>query len=460
MPGTGGPEDWGPDPAALPPPTHADGTADTPFLEAGGFVRTGLWAIVVLLATVGAWLTLTHLRSAVIASGEVRVEENRQVVQHKDGGVIAELLASNGDEVAAGQVLIRLGNTRQTTELRSLSAELNEMRARLARARAQQSGRSEIDFPEALLALARAEPQVAEAVGNQRSLFEAGLRKHEEELDVMRTRMRNAAAEIEAYRAQRQAIAEEVALVDRQMAVERQLLSSRMTSERQYMLVEREMADLKAQDHGIEAAVARLTGYREEARHEIERLRSQRSEAALKELQDVFLQLEQLRERRVHLEREVEASDIRAPVAGVVHGLAYHTIGGVVRPGEPILSVVPRGSELVIEAQLEASDIDQVHRGQEARVVFPAFDRGTTPEIRGRVVRVSADRFDDPERGLSFYTAEVAISDEQLGLLGDQALELMPGMASEVFLQTGQRTPLSYFLKPITDQLERALREG
>lgn len=440
-------------------PTPPASASFNPGLDPATFVRTGLLTVAALLATVGIWLTLTQLHGAVIGIGEVRVEENRQIVQHIEGGVIAALRVRNGDAVAAGQTLIELGADRQLAELRSLAAELHEMLARFARATAQHEGRAAIVFPQELLATAESAPQAAAVIAQQRALFAASTRRHAEELHLLRARIRNAAAEIRAHQARRASVADEIALVERQLAAERRLLARHLSSERQQALVERDLANLQARQHDIDAAIARMTGYRDEAQHERERLRSQRAETALQELQDVALAIEQLRERRGALEREVAMSAIRAPVAGIVHGLAHHTIGGVVRPGEPILSVVPKGSVLIVEAQLEAADIDQVFPGQPARVVFPAFSRSATPEIHGQVARISADRFDDTQRNRSFYTAEIRIPDTQRRRLGAQAFALLPGMSAEIHLQTGERTPLSYFLKPITDQLERALRE-
>ncbi|GHC69677.1 HlyD family type I secretion periplasmic adaptor subunit [Limoniibacter endophyticus] len=175
------------------------------------------------------------------------------------------------------------------------------------------------------------------------------------------------------------------------------------------------------------------------------------------ELREVDMRVAELRERRIAALDQLQRMDIRSPRDGVVHQLATHTIGGVVSPGEPIMMIVPEDETLIVEARIQPVDIDQVAIGQPANLRFSAFSQKTTPEIEGAVSHVSADLSKNPQTGESWYTAHIQIEPDQVDRLGN--VPLISGMPVEAFVKTGDRTPMSYLLKPLSDQLARSMRE-
>ncbi|MBO6933291.1 MAG: HlyD family type I secretion periplasmic adaptor subunit, partial [Roseibium sp.] len=177
----------------------------------------------------------------------------------------------------------------------------------------------------------------------------------------------------------------------------------------------------------------------------------------LEQLQEARSRIAQLEEQKIAAEDELTRVEILAPRNGYVHQLSVHTIGGVISPGETVMQIVPREDQLIVEAQVRPVDIDQMAPGQNARVRFPSFDQRTTPELNATLLTVSPDLSEDERTGMTYYVARLSIDDEELDKLGEQAL--VPGMPVETFLKTGDRTVLSYLVKPVTDQIAHALRE-
>jgi HlyD family type I secretion membrane fusion protein len=178
----------------------------------------------------------------------------------------------------------------------------------------------------------------------------------------------------------------------------------------------------------------------------------------VKELDEVQARFFDVSERQVAASDRMTRLEIRAPQSGIVVGMRAHTVGGVIGPGEPVLDIVPAGDELVIEARMRPEDIDKVRVGQTAIVRLSAFDQRTTPELEGTVISTSADRVVDETTGAAFFLVRSRISEGELEKLAE--LQLVPGMPAETFVQTGSRTVLSYLLKPFSDGVARALREG
>ena len=425
--------------------------------SASGYIRFGLFCVLLLAGGLGGWGATAKLKGAVISAGQLRVESQRQVVQHPDGGVVGEILVREGDLVEAGEVLIRLDGTSLQSELTVLESQLYELMARRGRLDAEQTGAERIAFDAELVEAASAGPEVASLMNGQQALFEARLQSMQREIEVTEERQGQIREQIAGSESQIDASLRQSALIEEELVGQRKLLKQGLAQASRVLALEREAARLEGQTGQMVAQTAQLKG--QISQLEIERLRigSTRREEAITTLRDLGFRELELKEQRIALHEKLSRLDFRAPLAGVVLDMTVFALKSVIRPAEPVLYIVPSDSELVVDARVEPIHIDTVRAGQEAVLRFSSFNSRTTPELFGTVARVSPDAFVDEATKRSYYRAEVLLRDGELAKLEGQ--ELVAGMPVEVFIQTGERTPLNYLVKPIADYFNRALRE-
>lgn len=415
-------------------------------------------AAVALLGGLGGWAALAELSGAVIALGEVRVERNRQVVQHSFGGSVGEILVRDGDRVNAQDVLLRLDATRLKAERAIVQNRLDESRARQARLRAERDGEASIPYAEDLVTRAAEHPGVAEILKGQERLFQARAATHSRAQAQLRSRIAQIRDEITGLEGQVAAATKQRTIIREDLVrLEGVLAKGYVRRERVINLrleetrINRDIASFISQ---IAAAHSRI-GENEIA---LVRLDAERIEEIVTELRDLGAQLSEFQDELVKIDDQLSRTEIRAPVSGVVHASAVHTIGAVIQPAQPILFIVPQAEELIVEVRVEPESIDQLQFGQAVTVRFPAFNSRTTPELEGTIRKISADRIIEEASGLTYYLAEVFITPQELRRLA--GLNLIPGMPAEAHIRTTTRTLLSYLLKPLLDNFQRALREG
>ena len=430
----------------------------TPALSIRRPVILGLVAALALLLGFGLWATLTHLSGAIVAQGQIEVERDRQVVQHPDGGVVAEIMVSEGARVEAGQMLLRLDGAALKSELTIVEGQLSELAGRSARLTAERDGVPTLDFPADILALAETSPEVAAQLDGQRRLFEARAATLAEQRKLLSQRIDQITAQSNGIAAQSVALNRQLDLIEQELASQQSLLDKGLAQAGAVLALQREQARLEGQIGELQAELARTEGQVTEIEIEMSSLDTTRREEATTELRQVGPMLLELAERRRALRERIDRLDIRAPVAGIVLGLQVTTPQAVLRPAEPVLYLIPQDRPLVITARIAPIHIDEVSVGQTAELVFSAFSARDTPHLTGRVTLVSADALSDPQSGATYYTAEVELAEGERARLGDRAL--VPGMPVEVFLQTGRRTPLAYLVKPFTDYFAHAFRES
>ncbi len=426
------------------------------FLSARGALWMGVLTLVVLLGGFGLWSVATTISGAIVASGRIEVEQNRQVVQHPDGGVVAEILVAEGASVAAGDVLIRLDGTLLKSELAIVSGQLTEMQARRARLEAERDGLKDMTVPAALAAAAAADPETAEQVEGQQRLFEARAETLARTLDQLDKRRAQTGSQIEGTDAQSKALTRQLELIAQELADQQALLDKGLAQASRVLALEREEARLMGQVGELAASRAQLEGRITEIDLEVLRQGAARREEASTQLRDIGTQELELVQRQRALTEQVARLDIRAPSSGTVLGLQVTTPRAVIRAAEPVAYVIPQDRPLIIAAQISPLHVDEVHVGQPVKLMFPAFSTRTTPELNGTLALVSADALTDQNSGTSYYRAEISLSTEEAARLGHP---LMPGMPVEAFIQTAPRTPLAYLLQPFTDYFSRAFRE-
>ncbi len=438
---------------ALPAPT----APDTATWSARQPIWTGIATVALLIAFFGGWGMMTTISGAIVAPGLVQVEQNRQVVQHPDGGVVAEIAVQEAQTVTSGDLLIRLDGAQIKAELTIVEGQLFDAMARKARLQAERDDLTDLIFPAELTDLAVTRPDVAEQIEGQKRLFVARLETQNAQIDQLGQRLDQIASQSEGIAAQMAAINDQIALLTPEIADQQTLLDKGLTQSARIMDLKREVARLDGNRGEMQSNLAQAEGKATETKLQILQIKSARREEANAQLRDMGDKTLELAERRRALTEQVNRLEIRAPVAGIVLGLAVTTPQSVIRPADPILYIIPQDRPLIIIAQIPPIHVDEVRVGQVVRVSFAAFSARTTPELIGTLTTISADAMTDQASRQSFYRAEITLDAGEMAKL--QGNKLVPGMPVQAFISTGDRTPMAYLLKPFTDYFHMAMRE-
>jgi len=418
----------------------------------------GLVTLLVLVGGFGAWATLSSIAGAVVAPGQIEVDQNRQAIQHPEGGVVAALLVDEGQLVAEGDVILRLDGSEIRSNLAVVNTQYDEWRARRARLVAERDGLEEVVFPADVVAAAAENAELDEVLTGQRNLFAARAETLGQEVDQMRRRAEQIAAQLDGIAAQRASLVEQRDLIAGELVNVQNLVDRGLSEASRALTLQRENARMMGSIGELDASAAEAGGRITEIDLAILQLHTTRREEAIAELREVRVQEAELAERQRALSRQLDRMEMRAPVGGIVYGLSVFGPRSVVQAAEPVLYLVPQDRPLVISARVSNTNVDEVYVGQDVTLRFPVFDARTTPELAGRVAQVSADAFTDEATGVSFYEAEIVLNEGEIDLLEDQTL--LPGMPVEAYIRTADRTPLAYLLRPLTDYFNRAFRES
>jgi len=421
------------------------------------FIVSGLVTLAVLAGGFGSWAALSTIAGAVVASGRIEVEQNRQIVQHPDGGVVASIHVAEGARVAAGDLLLRLDGATLGSELAIVESQLFEVFARRGRLEAERDDAGDIVFPADLLRIATERTEVAELVEGQRRLFAARHETLAQQIDKLGEQRDQIASQIDGIDAQSAALTRQLELIAQERASQQDLLDKGLAQASRVLALARETARLQGEVGGLAAARAQAGGRSTEIEIEALRLAAARREEANAQLRDIGYRELELAERRRALAERILRLDIVAPVSGIVLGLQVTTPRAVLRAADPVLYLIPQDRPLVIAVQVSPIHIDQVRVGQAATLVFPTFSARTTPKLNGHVTVISADALTDSRTQATYYRAEIVLDPGQSGAQG--GLALLPGMPVEAFLRTEARTPMAYLAKPFTDYFARAFRE-
>jgi HlyD family secretion protein len=419
-------------------------------------VVAGVAVVIVLVGGVGGWAATTQLSGAVIAPGSIVVDSNVKKVQHPTGGVVGEVRARDGDRVKLGDIVVRLDETVTRANLAIVTKGLNELRSRKARLEAERDGTEAIAFPDDLLSR-ESDPDVASAVSSERKLFQLRRTARIGQKAQLRERIAQLQEEIGGLTAQQKSKAREVTLIERELEGVRELYQKNLIQLTRLTQLEREATRLEGERAQLTASVAQAKGKIAELQLQIIQIDQDLSSEVAKEMRDVDAKIGEFVERKVTAEDQLKRIDIRSPQDGTVFQSNVHTVGGVVTAGDAIMLIVPEADKLTVEAKVAPQEIDQLQLGQKALLRFTTFNQRSTPEIYGTITRISADISTDQRTGLSYYTVRMSLPPEEVARLGD--VKLVPGMPVESFVQTGERTVISYLVKPLFDQLMRAFRE-
>ncbi|MFQ3454045.1 HlyD family type I secretion periplasmic adaptor subunit [Bradyrhizobium sp. UFLA01-814] len=417
----------------------------------------GLVVVLVLGGGVGGWAATVPISGALIAPGSVVVESNVKKVQHPTGGVVGEVRVRDGDVVKAGDIVVRLDETVVKASLAIVVKTLNGLYARAARLEAEQQGRDKIVFPPQLTEQAK-DPDVRDIMASETKLFEVRVNGRTGQKAQLRERVTQLNEEISGLEAQEKSKDKEIELVKTELVGVRQLYEQHLVQLTRLTTLERDAARLAGERAQYIASRAQAKGKITETELQIIQVDKDMVSEVSKDLREANDKIGEFVERKVTAEDQLRRIDIRAPQDGVVLQSTVHTVGGVITAGDAIMMIVPKADDLSVEAKVNPQDIDKLQVGQKTVLRLSAFNQRTTPELNGVVTRVSADVTTDQRTGQSYYTIRVSMPPEEVARLGSE-VKIIPGMPVEAFVQTGDRTMLSYLMKPMSDQFMRSFRE-
>lgn len=413
--------------------------------------RYGIALSLLLVLGVGGWAFATEISGAVIGNGQIVVETNVKKVQHQYGGVVSELLVSEGSLVKAGDIVVKLSDTVTRANLAIVDGTLNELLVRQSRLEAERDGRDDIIAP------ANMNDEMARLMEGERQLWSfrrkarAGqISQLEQRISQAREQIRGLEEQVEAKRQERDFILEELTGL-------RELWRKKLVPVARVTALERDATRILGESGQLVANIASTRGKIIETELQILQVDQDLRKEASNELRDILVKIAEATERKVTAVDQLNRSDLRAPQDGIVYQLSIHTRGEVVTAGEPAMLIVPSNEALAVETKVAPRDIDQLRVGQQALLRLSALNQRTTPELHAEVTRVGADAEFDRQSGRSFYTVRLSLPKTEIARL--TGVRLVPGMPVEAFITTDQRTVISFLTKPMSDQIMRAFRE-
>jgi HlyD family secretion protein len=416
----------------------------------------GLSVVILLAGGLGGWASTAQISGALIAPGSIVVESNVKKVQHPTGGVVGEVRAHDGDLVKAGDIVVRLDDTVTKANLAIVTKNLDGLWARGARLEAEQRGLDKITFPP-MLTNRGDDPDVKAVMASETKLFDVRVNGRTGQKAQLRERITQLNEEIAGLAAQEKAKDQEIELVQKELGGVSELYDKHLVQLSRLTTLQRDAARLSGERAQYVASRAQARGKITETELQIIQVDKDMISDVSKDLRETNDKIGEFIERKVTAEDQLRRVDIRAPQDGMVLQSSVHTVGGVITAGDAVMLIVPQADDLQVEAKVNPQDIDKLQVGQKTLLRLSAFNQRTTPELNGVVTRVSPDVTTDQRTGQSYYTIRVSMPPEEVARLGD--VKMIPGMPVEAFVQTGERTMLSYLIKPLSDQLMRAFRE-
>lgn len=407
----------------------------------------------------GYWATSAPLAAAVISQGSFVATGENKKVQHLEGGIIQEILVSEGDHIQSGQPLVRLDETAALADERQLLLRKTRLEAISARLQAESSGADKIDFPRELRAR-RDDIEVATMLDSQITNFNSSREKLANDTALLESNIDSLRFRAEGYDKQRLSMQRQLDFLKVEFDAKNQLFKQGLIRRTEVNAIQRAMADAEGQIGRLGAQVSETDAQIRKLKDQIVQTRSVYRQAALDELQTIQAELESVREKSLNAQSILKRATISAPVSGTILRLHYHTPGGVVESGKTIAEILPTGVPLIIETQISRTDIDTVRPGQHAVVRLTALNQRTTPVLGGEVFYVSADSISETRDGLppqEVYVARISLTSAELRRV--HGFSPTPGMPAEVMIQTEERTFFDYITKPIVDSMNRAFRE-
>ncbi len=434
-----------------------DTQGPTPESMARPMLVRGMWLTVIIFGSILAWAAIMPLATGAVAPGRLVVDSNRKDIQHLEGGIVQDILVKEGSRVKAGEVLVRLDPTTASARQGLIYSQWMAAKATEARLIAERDNADAVTFPASLLENSLKDKETEAAIDAQERLFVSRRDAVNGQINVLDQKIAQSGEEIRGLREQISSSSSQISLLDEEIQTVSQLLASGNAQRPRLLALERQKAAIVGQRGQAQAMISRVNQTINEAKIEKINLKNDFLNKVVAELKETQVQIATLEEQQRASDDVARRIEITSPIDGQVTGLRVFTKGGVIKPGDTIMSIVPIGDELTVEARVSPYDIEVVHEGLEAQVRFSGLSTRRFHPVKGTVITVSADRFDDQNTGEAFYVARIRIPKEEMEYFDGVALS--PGMPVETLIVTGSRTMLSYLFRPINDSFSRAFRQ-
>lgn len=418
--------------------------------------RSGLLAAVAFLALVG-FAAFVPIASGALAEAQLAVEGERKVVQHPTGGVVTAILVREGDEVAEGDVVLRLDPIQAGAAAGVLNTQVDALRAEEAARMAEASGAADVVFAEELMSRQN-DPRVAAVMASEKAAFDGRRDMADSQRQQLTQQLSQTQQSIVAARAQREGQLAQARLLEEELETLQPLLEKGLALRSRLLALERALEDARGRAASLEADGLGLTARAEELRALRDRVEIDRKATAAERLRVLRAELSAAQERQIAAADTLNRTEVRAPTSGIAMAVNVTTVGGVVEAGKPLLEVVPQAEQLVARARVAPRVADDVRRGMPATVRLTASGAKAIPPIEGVVLSVSADALEDPRTGTPYFEVRVAIPPEEAKKAPSDVIA--PGLPAEVLIRTGSHTLLQYFFSPVDRAIFRSLRES
>ncbi|MEM5522473.1 HlyD family type I secretion periplasmic adaptor subunit [Sulfitobacter sp. AS59] len=422
-------------------------------------VIIGFICLLVLVGGFGTWAVTTRIAGAIVASGKIEVDRNRQIVQHETGGVVSEILVEEGDTVSAGDLLIQLDPEQLVSQLAIDEGQLFELVARRGRLEAERDTRDTIKFDPELIAAGKRRPDLQELMKGQQNLFDVRRSTVAQQIEQLGQRKSQIGSQVRGVEAQEESLSRQLGFIEEELDSQTSLRDRGLAKASAVLTLQREEARLSGQIGELAASKAEALERMTEIDLETLKLSTATREEAITQLRDLRYRELELAEKRRALMSEIGRLDIRAPVSGIIYQLQVQTPRSIVRAADPLMFLVPQDRPLVIVVRVKPTNIDEIAVGQNVELRMSALDSQTTPQLMGQVTQISADALEDKVTGQTFYRAQIMLKPGEVENLPGETI-LLPGMPVEAFIRTSDHSPMTYLFKPFADYFARAFRDS
>ncbi|MCP4934179.1 MAG: HlyD family type I secretion periplasmic adaptor subunit [bacterium] len=421
------------------------------------YLGAGVIALFLLIGGIGGWSAYASINGAVIASGAVVQDSKNKRIQHGDGGIIRKIHVKDGTRVHRGELLISLDDTRVRAELDMVRKRLFELKVRRQRLRASRDGKTDFKVDQTLSRQAKGDTNLNSVLSVQQRLFKTTQRRIHNQKQQLRERIAQLKKEISGFKMQVKAKSGALKLSNREIRGLKTLHRRKLVSLQRLNSLIRTKNEIESDLGRFTSEIANAGGRISEAQLKIIEIEESQSSDVLKELEKIEGDILELRERYITANDRLNRLEIRSPQEGYVHELQYFTLDGVIQAGETLMHIVPDSDQLTVEARILPTDVDQITIGQKANIRFTAFNQRTTPMVAGKVTFLAPDQSQNEKTDEAFFKIRIGISSKEQQKI--EGKEITPGMPAEVMIRTSERTVISYLMKPLFDQFNRAFRE-
>ncbi len=422
-------------------PSHDDSKA----------IKFGLGVVFLIFGVIGFWAAFAPLASFSVATGSVSAGSDKKTIQHLEGGKVTAIYVKDGDKVKKDQILLKLRDVQIKAQLDILNSQYQDAIALFARLKAQRDDKISIIFPKDL--------SDKNAIKDQENIFFTAKKAIEDEQTIAQNKIAQYESQISGLNSIITSKEKRLdSIIEEQLEWE-ELFKQRLVDKQKIRELKREKLTIKGDLANIKFQITKLDEQISEVKTQKHLMEKESRKETLQRYVEAKSLISDLKSKIIANDDTLQRTNIVSPIDGTVVGLNLHTVGGIINQGDTILEIVPHDSELIVIAQVQTTDIDKVKIGLFADVMFSAFNLTHVHVIQGEVIHVSADSFVDKASGLPYYEAKIKVTKEGKQTLKDNGFILISGMPAQVMIQIGDRTALSYFVKPFSQMIDRSFNE-